>query len=70
MFVQVLVELKAKQIEKTFTYSVPKILEGEIELGKRVLVPFGHQKLEGFILKNRKGIYSRLSGKRDNFCYR
>ena len=51
MFVQVLVELKAKQISKTFTYRVPQALEYEVAVGKRVLVPFGHQQLEGFILK-------------------
>ncbi len=51
MFVEVLVEIKAKKIDKTFTYSVPKNLEKSIEIGKRVLVPFGKQKLEGFILK-------------------
>lgn len=51
MFVQVLVELKTKQISKTFTYQVPDGLRNQIVVGKRVLVPFGHQKLEGFILK-------------------
>ena len=51
MTVQVLVEIKAKRIDQTFTYSVPKDLEPEIMVGKRVLVPFGKQKLEGFILK-------------------
>ncbi len=51
MFVQVLVELKTNQIAKTFTYHVPMILETQIEIGKRVLVPFVHQQLEGFILK-------------------
>lgn len=51
MFVQVLIELKAKQLSKTFTYAVPKQLESEIAIGKRVFVPFAHQKLEGFILK-------------------
>lgn len=50
MFIQVLVELKAKQISKTFTYHVPKSLQDEVAVGKRVLVPFGYQKLEGFIL--------------------
>lgn len=50
MFVEVLVEIKAKQIDKTFTYSVPTSLLEEVEIGKRVLVPFGKQKIEGFIL--------------------
>ena len=50
MVVSVLVEIKFKQIEKTFDYLVPVILQDQIKLGKRVLVPFGNQKLEGFII--------------------
>ena len=50
MFVDVLVELKTKKIDETYTYSVPSDLKNQIEIGKRVLVPFGKQKLEGFIL--------------------
>lgn len=46
-----LVELKAKKIDQTFTYHVPEHLETQIMVGKRVFVPFGNQKLEGFILK-------------------
>ena len=51
MIIEVLVELSSRNIDKTFDYKVPKILEKDIEIGKRVLVPFGYQKLEGFILK-------------------
>ena len=50
MYINVLVELKAKKLDKTFTYSVPSFLVDKIEVGKRVLVPFGRQKLEGFII--------------------
>lgn len=48
MVAEVLIELKAKNIANTFTYLIPKDLH--VELGMRVLVPFGHQKLEGFVL--------------------
>ena len=50
MIVGVLVELSNKNIDKVFDYSTPKLLEKEIKLGIRVLVPFGNQKLEGFIV--------------------
>ncbi len=50
MYVDVIVELSAKAIDKTFTYQVPPTLETQVEIGKRVLVPFGRQQLEGFIL--------------------
>ena len=49
MYAQVLVEIKAKAIDKTFTYKIP---DGMIlEIGMRVLVPFGKRTLEGFVLK-------------------
>lgn len=50
MYADILVELKAKQIDKTFTYLVPDNLKSKVKIGKRVIVPFGKQKLEGFIL--------------------
>ena len=51
MYVDVLVELKAKGIDQTFTYQVPEEYYSKIKCGIRVLVPFGKQKLEGFVLK-------------------
>ena len=50
MYIDVLVELKAKKLDKTFTYRVPSSLINDVKIGKRVLVPFGRQKLEGFII--------------------
>ena len=49
MVADILVELKAKNIVNTFTYLIPKNMR--VEIGMRVLVPFGNQKLEGFVLK-------------------
>ena len=50
MYIDVLVELRAKKLDKTFTYKVPSDMIDDIKVGKRVLVPFGRQKLEGFIV--------------------
>jgi primosomal protein N' (replication factor Y) len=50
VFIDVLVELKSRKLDKTFTYHVPANFIGDISIGKRVLVPFGKQKLEGFII--------------------
>lgn len=47
MFAEVLVELKTKKIDQTFTYIIPNNLN--VKKGIRVLVPFGKQKLEGFV---------------------
>ncbi len=48
--IDVLVELKAKGINQTFTYLVPDIIMDKIKIGIRVLVPFGNLKLEGFVI--------------------
>lgn len=50
MKVDVLVEIKARGIDQTFTYLVPQSYQKNIKVGIRVLVPFGRQKLEGFVL--------------------
>jgi len=50
MTCEVLVELKSKNIDKTFTYAIPPNLTDFVKVGVRVLVPFGKQKLEGFVL--------------------
>ena len=54
MFADVLVELKAKRIDKTFTYLIPNNLIDKVKVGIRVLVPFGKQTLEGFVLNIEK----------------
>ena len=51
---EVLVEVKAKQIDQTFTYRIPPLLEEKVIVGKRVLVPFGPRMVEGFVLKTEK----------------
>lgn len=51
MVAQVLTQIKSKQVDKTFTYKIPKELEPKIKVGIRVIIPFGKQKLEGFVLK-------------------
>jgi primosomal protein N' (replication factor Y) len=51
MVCEVLLEIKFKNDDKTFTYHIPKQYEHEIEIGKRVTVPFGNRTLEGFVVK-------------------
>ena len=54
MIIGVLVELSNKNIDKFFDYIVPPDLEKFIKIGIRVEVPFGNQKLEGFVLEIKK----------------
>ena len=51
MVVGVLVQLASQNVDKIFDYSVPKELENSMQVGIRVLVPFGRQTLEGFVLE-------------------
>ena len=46
----VIVDVKAKQVNKPYTYIIPKDLEGIVERGSRVIVPFGPRMVLGFIV--------------------
>ena len=50
MYVEVLIQFNIRSLDYTFTYKVPKELENEISIGKRVKVPFRNKNIEGFIL--------------------
>ena len=50
MTVNVLVELSNRNVDKTFTYNGPQELVSRIKKGIRVKVPFGKNKLEGFVI--------------------
>ena len=57
-----LVELEHVFIDKTFTYKLSKEQEINLKIGMRVLVPFGNQTLEGFVLR----IYENNNLKKKN----
>ena len=50
MVARVLVEIASQAVDKTFDYLVPSSLENVIQVGIRVLVPFGNRQIEGFVL--------------------
>ena len=54
MVADVLIEIGIESLNKTFTYIIPDELINKSKIGMRVLVPFGKQKLEGFILSIKK----------------
>ncbi|MCI8575879.1 MAG: primosomal protein N' [Bacilli bacterium] len=51
MIASVLLEIKAKNVDKTFDYNIPEFLKSIIKVGMRVLVPFGARELEGYVIK-------------------
>jgi len=48
MYADVLVEVVTKELDKMYTYKIPSNFKAEI--GMRVLVPFGHRNIKGFIM--------------------
>lgn len=46
----VLVDVKAKEVDRTFDYLVPSKLESIVEIGQRVKIPFGPRLIMGYIL--------------------
>ncbi len=51
MIANVLVELANRNVDKCFSYNVPKDFSNAIKVGIRVRVPFGKMTLEGFVLE-------------------
>ena len=52
MIAEIILNSNAKDLDRTFDYSVPKELEDKMKIGSRVLVPFGKRKIleEGFVV--------------------
>ena len=53
MYADILVEIKNKHLDKTFTYKVPEEMSNKSLIGKRVLIPFGNKKLEGYVINTK-----------------
>ena len=50
MIASILVDVSARQVDKTFDYNVPAHLNEVIEIGQRVSVPFGYRFIMGYVL--------------------
>ena len=53
MVAEIIIDSKAKKLNRKFDYEIPKELEDIVDIGSRVLVPFGNFKTleQGYILK-------------------
>ncbi|MNO53899.1 Primosomal protein N' [compost metagenome] len=47
---QVIVDVPSRETDRPFDYSIPKSMQGWIEVGSRVGVPFGHRTVQGFVV--------------------
>jgi len=50
LIARVLVDVKAKAVNKYFDYTIPQSLSEILEIGMRVVVPFGPREVMGFVL--------------------
>jgi primosomal protein N' (replication factor Y) len=50
MIANILVDIKAKEVDRTFDYLVPHQLQDVIEIGQRVQVPFGPRLIMGYVM--------------------
>ena len=49
-YAEVLVDQTARELDRSFTYRVPPELAARLAIGSRVLVPFGRQRLAGYVV--------------------
>lgn len=50
MFAKILVDVKSKNVDKMYDYHVPRKYETFLQVGARVVVPFGHRKVMGYCM--------------------
>ena len=55
-YISVIVDLPVKQVNKGFTYHVPEKLKDQAHLGRKVIVPFGNQKKEGYVIAKKEEV--------------
>ena len=41
MYANIIIDISHESVDRVFQYRVPRELEGEIEAGKQVYIPFG-----------------------------
>ena len=51
MYAGVIVDIKTSSLDRIFHYKIPAQLESKLQIGHRVLVPFGNRKVEGYIIE-------------------
>ncbi len=50
MIAAILVDIKVHQVDQTYDYKIPEMYDDIIEIGMRVIVPFGRRKIMGYVL--------------------
>ena len=63
MLASIVIEYKAKSLNKVFDYIIPNELVNTIKVGHKVIVPFASSEVEGFVLKIHNNYDESLSYK-------
>lgn len=50
LFVSVIIDLKIKELDQKYDYIVPDELKELVEIGQRVVVPFGNMERLGYVV--------------------
>ena len=50
MIAKVIVDIPSKSVDFTFDYLVPSRMQSMIQIGMRVVVPFGPRTIQGYIM--------------------
>ena len=51
MYAKVIVDVPAKNVDFTFDYKIPERLVPIIQVGVRVVVPFGYRTIQGYVME-------------------
>lgn len=51
MYARIVVDVNAKRVDRLFDYEVPEQLKSVVQIGMRVVVPFGPRKIQGYIIE-------------------
>lgn len=49
MFAEIIVDVLSSEVDRVFDYNIPSSLD-TLQIGDRVLVPFGNRKIEGYVI--------------------
>ncbi|MBE5738314.1 MAG: primosomal protein N' [Clostridiales bacterium] len=49
MFAEIIVDVLSSEVDRVFDYNIPLVL-ADLQVGDRVLVPFGNRKIEGYVI--------------------
>ena len=60
MLASVIIEYSVKSLNKVFDYIVPDDIKSTLKVGHKVIVPFAHKEVEGFVLKIHDNVDSSL----------